>query len=315
MIGRCTLLVIVWCVFLLAPLQAAAQIRMQGAYDAPNGPACMTEWTLPSLRSAGPLPAVSGLAETFSGGALGRPLCLVGVVRPGGVYLDQTILAVARAPQGPVVQELERPAIAAFIPIAECWPATIGFDDVNGDSVPDILVMLECQDRNAEIYARPNAVYLSGGRGSDVRWVQDRARNQRLSQYDAYDALLAAARTDLGGQVMPAPAEPLPELPGTMPPAVSPPPHPAKPAPSGGPYVTLHGKVRDCDAAGGSLACTVVFTDGRIRRITMRPDVGLVQGRTGVPAPKEFEGKEVIVEGETDARGDLVRVHSMRLAQ
>ncbi|TVM32303.1 hypothetical protein [Oceanidesulfovibrio marinus] len=313
MIGRLFVATAAGCLLLAST--AAAQIRIQGAYAAPAGPACMTEWTLPSLRSAGPLPAVAGLAETFSGGALERPMCLVGVVRPGGVYLDQTILAVARAPQGPVVQELERPAMAAYIPIAECWPATIGFDDVNGDSVPDILMMLECQDRNAEIYARPNAVYLSGGRGNDVRWVQDRARNQRLSQYDAYEALLAATRSDLGGQAMPAPAEPLPELPQTMPPPVSPPAPPAKPAPAEGPYVTLHGQVQDCDATGGSLACTVVFTDGRIRRITMRPDVGLVQGRTGVPAPEELAGKEVIVEGETDARGDLVRVHSMRLAQ
>jgi hypothetical protein len=79
--------------------------------------------------------------------------------------------------------------------------------------------------------------------------------------------------------------------------------------------ITLRGTLRDCESVEGRVACTVVFTEGRSRRVVMEPDPGLVHGRTGTPAPPSLEGKEVVVDGDVDTRGELVRVHSIRLAE
>ncbi|MFW5735144.1 MAG: hypothetical protein ACOCWR_08800 [Oceanidesulfovibrio sp.] len=273
--------------------QALAQTQSVGEYVA-HAPGCADQWQLPDMGARESLPAVSGLTQNFSGGALNRSLCLVGVVKPGGVYLDQTVLAVAEAPAGPVVQVLQRPVIPGYIPIAECWPATVGYDDINGDSVPDIAMMLECQDRNTEIYARPNAVYLSEGRGDNVYWRQDARLNADLSEFETYDSLRVAARATLSKA---------PTTPGAI-----------ETGPAGQ-SVTLRGEVRDCDENGDAIACTIVFEDGPIRRISMTADPGLVQGRTGAPDPRALAGREVLVEGTVDAHGELVRVNSMRLAE
>lgn len=281
-------------VLAFAVLQAPAQTRAVGEYFV-HDPGCADQWSLQGTGSNKPLPAVPELTHGFSGGTLKRQLCLVGVVAPGGVYLDQTVFAVAEAPAGPVVQELSRPLVSGNIPIADCWPATLGFDDLNDDQIPDIVMMLECQDRNARVYARPNAVYLSRGRDVHVHWVQDARINEDLSLFTTYEELLMGARAFF--EVEPATSAQQSEVVRT------------------GQTVTLRGEVRDCDGSGDAVACTVVFSDGAIHRIAMRADPDLMRGRLGTPDIGALAGREVIVEGEVDARGELVRVHSMRLAE
>ncbi|WP_144304222.1 hypothetical protein [Oceanidesulfovibrio indonesiensis] len=284
----------VFCVLAFMPLNASAQTQAVGEYARP-GQDCADQWVLAGAGAGEPLPAVSELTHGFSGGALERPLCLVAVVAPGGVYLDQTFFAVAGAPAGSILHDLHRPFVSGHIPIAECWPATLGFDDLNDDGIPDIVMMLECQDRNLQVYARPNTVYLSRSQDGGARWEQDARINEEISLFTSYNELVMGARALLVVE----PATSSQQDRGVQP----------------GQTVALRAMVRSCDAGDGVVVCTVVFADGSIRRISMRADPGLVRGRLGTPEPQDLAGREVVVEGEVDARGELVRVQSMRLVE
>ncbi len=169
----------------LAPT-AAAQTVSTGDYALPNlDPQChevsgIIERNLPGFA------IVPGSSFAFKGGRLGGQFCLQTLMPASGEFLTDAAFMVTILGSDPM-EELTTPMCTSQAPLEDCWPTRIGFDDINQDDIPDILMLIGCYNGEAGAPANDNVLYLSHeDAAGDAHYRQTTAMNQVVSTFADY---------------------------------------------------------------------------------------------------------------------------------
>lgn len=240
------------------------------------------------------------------GGAWGGDFCLQTVMAPEGQFLYDAAFAVTTM-NGEVFQTLESPAGSSPDPLESCWPKAVGFDDVNGDDTPDFIFMIGCFNKRTDEPNNDNSLYLSSERGGQVVWKEDIAANKVIAGILDYRQVLSALTNSSSGPQ----ANKAPNTGGPQ----------ARQAPrkTQKGAVIIEGRLEGCSLGQGLFECRVSGTDGK--EYYLNTEAGAAFPLTTNTTEQVFNtidtegwrGKMIRIQGEVDAKGDLVKVSSVTL--
>jgi hypothetical protein len=184
-------------VFILALVAAPRFSRAEavGAYALPDQHGNCNLLTGPVERL---LPGYDILPEhtyAFNGGRMGGAMCFQTLFPQNGEFLEDAALMITELGGHPL-QELTTPQRTADAPLEDCWHGAVGFEDFNGDEMPDILLLISCYNAEAGGKQHDNVVYLSEEREHQV-WLAQREELNRVvapcSDFQSAKAALASA--------------------------------------------------------------------------------------------------------------------------
>lgn len=177
----------------------------------------------------------------FQGGAIGSKLCFNALYPNVNDVVNMFDWAYMVSIMGSYpLEELSTPQPAITGPIEDCWPVDVGFDDYNGDNVPDILMLISCYNVSEQQELNNNVVWYSVQEQGDFHWRQDPGLNAAVASKVDYASAKAAvlqalSSTGKGGAqtAQPAPPGGVSGIGGGKT-AASPPPPPPSPSPAAG---------------------------------------------------------------------------------
>jgi hypothetical protein len=251
-----------------APLHASS--GSTGDYALPDmDQAChdssgIIERTLPGFE------IVPSTSFAFEGGRMGGQFCLQTLMSASGEFLTDAAFMVTVLGGHPM-EELTTPMRTSQAPLEDCWPTRIGFDDINQDEMPDILMLIGCYNGEADAPANDNVLYLSyEDANGDAHYSQTAQMNQVVAGFTDYAQARNAAMqalTGKGADAKAAPAQP------------TPPPAPEAQAPQTIPvrtctYETEWGLMTlRFDESVNAVTGTYAYKDGRISGFLQEGDI------------------------------------------
>lgn len=202
MTPRFTFAVILWCLFICSFASSVmAQSNGSGAHHMPEyNPNCGKLNPTTAMSFARTLPGfkiVPDLSFAYYGGPVDNAgLCLTTLQDDSQFDLDGLAFMITEL-DGMPLEELTTPQQTSMAPLESCWPKHLVFEDINGDKITDILMLIGCFNKATDKPRNDNVAYLSTVREGQIWLQQYLAINRAVSCYELPDLAVAAAKAAL----------------------------------------------------------------------------------------------------------------------